>query len=330
MNQGTTNAFIVFLVWILFYHSTKWNAIVLGVQALRNPTTRNKIDSFSFKTISKNGNSHATDKMSQIKEEEILILLPNNGPATVTSSFLQLPNNDGPAQFKQLSVSNNDCAITTLSFLHLYVPFRKMTCTNLLLLPVWDNPAVTTVTHAQNLLLYAQIGSAITMVTHAQNLLLFCVQDNPAITMATPADSKLHLIVAFIWRALTAQITFIDPCSVSERAQHAQVNLQTFWWLLITFVILMVISPPLFQQGTMPLIKRELIQLVPIALWHVWSRGDALHAPEGRSGQGILPNATDPPLFPRSPPLWFRLVFILCKTVFYGKVPKTVFCSVHK
>ena len=83
-------------------------------------------------------------------------------------------------------------------------------------------------TCAQNLLLYAQIGSAITIVTHTQNILLFCVQDNPAIKMATPANSKLHLIVAFIWRALTSQITFIDPFSISEGAWHAQINLWTF------------------------------------------------------------------------------------------------------
>jgi hypothetical protein len=34
MNQGTTNAFIAFLVWIVFFHSTSCNAFVLGVQAL--------------------------------------------------------------------------------------------------------------------------------------------------------------------------------------------------------------------------------------------------------------------------------------------------------
>ena len=135
---------------------------------LRSQKTLNKIDFFSFKTISKNGNSHAIDNMFQIKEEESLILLPNNGPATVALSFLQLPNNDGPAQFTQLSVSNDGRAITTLSFLHLHVPFRVMTCANLLLLPIWDNPAM--VTHAQNLLPCAHIGSAINMVSHAQNL----------------------------------------------------------------------------------------------------------------------------------------------------------------
>ena len=61
-----------------------------------------------------------------------------------------------------------------------------------LLLPFnQDNPAITTATHAQNLLHYAHIGSAITTATHAQNLLLFFVRNNPA-------NSKLHLIVVFI------------------------------------------------------------------------------------------------------------------------------------
>ena len=71
-----------------------------------------------------------------------------------------------------------------------------------------DNPATTVATHAQNLLLYTQIGSAITMATHAQNLLLFFIRNDPA-------NSKLHLIVAFILRASTAQTT-IDLISVSE------------------------------------------------------------------------------------------------------------------
>ncbi len=256
-NRGTMNSLIVFLLWIVFFHSTSCNAFVFGVQSFQSQKMLNKIDFFIFETISKNGHSHAIDKMSQIKEEERLILLPNNGPATETSSFSQHPNNDGPAQFKQLSVSNDGRAITTLSFLHLHVPFRTATHKKLLLLPVLegssiimathmthanflllsirdnpaitvDNSAITTATRTQNLLLYAQIGSAITMVTHTQNLLLFCVQDDPAITMATSANFKLHLIVAFIQRALTAQITFIDPFSVSEEARHAQINLQTF------------------------------------------------------------------------------------------------------
>ena len=133
-NRGTMNSLIVFLLWIVFFHSTSCNAFVFGVQSFQSQKMLNKIDFFIFETISKNGNSHAIDKMSQIKEEERLILLPNNGPATETSSFLQHPNNDGPAQFKQLSVSNDGRAITTLSFLHLHVPFRTATHKKLLLL----------------------------------------------------------------------------------------------------------------------------------------------------------------------------------------------------
>jgi aspartokinase len=66
-----------------------------------------------------------------------------------------------------------------------------------------------TATHAQNLLLFfVRNDSAITTATHAQNLLLFFVRNDPA-------NSKLHLIVAFIRRASTAQ-TNVDLISVSE------------------------------------------------------------------------------------------------------------------
>jgi hypothetical protein len=58
------------------------------------------------------------------------------------------------------------------------------------------HPAKIAVNYAtQNLLLYAQIGSAITTATHAQNLVLFFVRNDPAITMANHANSKLQLIV---------------------------------------------------------------------------------------------------------------------------------------
>ena len=97
----------------------------------------------------------------------------------------------------------------------LFLPFNQdnsafMTATNAsLLLPFnQDNPAILTVTHAQNLLLYAQIGSAITTATHAHNLLLFFIRNNPA-------NSTLHLIVAFIQRASAAQTT-VDLISVLE------------------------------------------------------------------------------------------------------------------
>jgi hypothetical protein len=59
----------------VFFHSTSCNAFVFGVQASqRNPKTPSKT-----------------------------IQLTNNGPATTTSSFLQLLN-DGPVNFEQIHV----------------------------------------------------------------------------------------------------------------------------------------------------------------------------------------------------------------------------------
>jgi hypothetical protein len=86
----------------------------------------------------------------------------------------------------------------------------EITTTSSLLLPFnQDNSAIMTATHAQNLLLFfVRNDSAITTATHAQNLLLFFVRNDPA-------NSKLHLIVAFIRRASTAQ-TNVDLISVSE------------------------------------------------------------------------------------------------------------------
>jgi hypothetical protein len=86
MNRRTNFALIMFLVWILSFHSTSFNAFVLGVQASRR-----------------------SPKMPSTS-----IQLTNNGPAITTSSFLQLPKDspakqppvphDGPANFMQLSV----------------------------------------------------------------------------------------------------------------------------------------------------------------------------------------------------------------------------------
>jgi hypothetical protein len=123
-NQITINVLIAFVVWIMFFHSTSCNAFVLGVQAFQSPKTPSKIDSYSFKTISKY--RYSIDKKSQIDGEESLILFTNNGPAISTSSFLQLPNNNP--------------AITTLSFLqHPYDSPAKQRP-----VPNDDNPAITT------------------------------------------------------------------------------------------------------------------------------------------------------------------------------------------
>jgi hypothetical protein len=236
INQGRINALIGFLVWIVFFHSSSCNAFVLGVQVFCSPKTPSKINN----ALSFGGKSNKSFDNETVSSFQLVVAFVSNkflkdstnySPEKGSPSFKQLPvpNDHNPA-FKQLSVSNDGHAITTLSFLHLHVPFRTATHANLLLLPVQDgsaimmaaqathtnlsllstqdNPAITTAAHEQNLLLYAQIGSAITTATHTQNLLLFFVQNNPA-------NSKLHLIVAFIQRALTFQTT-VDLISVSE------------------------------------------------------------------------------------------------------------------
>jgi hypothetical protein len=71
-NQRTFFALIVFLVWIMSFHSTSCNAFFFGVQASqRSPKTSSKT-----------------------------ILVLNNSPTIATLSFLQLPHGS-PAHFKQ-------------------------------------------------------------------------------------------------------------------------------------------------------------------------------------------------------------------------------------
>jgi hypothetical protein len=118
MNQGTTNAFIVFLVWIVFFHSTSCNAFVLGVQALRNPKTLNKIDSFSFKTILKNGNSHAINKMNsnalnQATHATSLFVLRDKDNSEIETPSILLP-------FDQ-----DNSAIMTATHASLLLPFNQ-------------------------------------------------------------------------------------------------------------------------------------------------------------------------------------------------------------
>jgi hypothetical protein len=73
-------------------------------------------------------------------------------------------------------------------------------------------------------------------------------------------------------------------------------HLSSHWWLLQTSLFLLpssfqrekkhiaylawTVISPLFYQGTMLLGKREIVQPIPITLWHVQSRGIALHTPE--------------------------------------------------
>jgi hypothetical protein len=68
---------------------------------------------------------------------------------------------------------------------------------------------MTALTGQNLLLLYIRDKSAIMilMATHAILLLLHCVQDDPAIMMATHVKPKLQLIVASIRTALSARST---------------------------------------------------------------------------------------------------------------------------
>ena len=132
--------------------------------------------------------------------------------------FKQDSNHDD--QFKSLALCVKDApAITkatnaTFSLQLIVESFSTGTNPSLLLPFYQDNPAIMAATHAQNLLLHVQIGSANTTATNAQNSLLLCVQDDPA-------NSKLHLIVAFIPRALTAQTT-VDLITNSSLLLYAQ------------------------------------------------------------------------------------------------------------
>ena len=166
-------------MWIVFFHSSSCNAFVLGVQVFCSPKTPSKINnalSFGGK-LNKFFNNETVSSFQLVVASvanEFLKSSTNNSPEKGSPAFEQLPvPNDHCSAFKQLSVSNGGRAVTTLSFLHLHVPFRTATHTNLLLLPVRD-------------------GSAIMMATHATqaNLLLLSVRDDPAITMTiTPIPS---------------------------------------------------------------------------------------------------------------------------------------------
>ncbi len=185
----------MFLMWIMFFHSTSCNSFVLGVQASqRSPKTPSKT-----------------------------ILFLNNGPAITTSSFLQLPN-DNPAHFKLLPVPKDDSALSTLqiciptttastglqadddrlsSLNDVTAPQAFSTKTAIMTATMTQVLAIATaITKAiqnklgkcflhpaksgannatiisESLLLHAKIGSAITTALNAQNLLLLSVQDD--------------------------------------------------------------------------------------------------------------------------------------------------------
>ncbi len=139
----------------------------------------NKIDSFSFETILKNGNSHAINKMNSsalnpaTHATSLFLLRDEDNSEIVTPSLLLPFNQDNPAIMTATHAQN-------------------------LLLPFYQNEsAIMTATHANFLLLPVRDGPAIMMATHAThaNLSLLSVRDDPAITMTNHANPKLQLIV---------------------------------------------------------------------------------------------------------------------------------------
>jgi hypothetical protein len=140
MNQGTINALIAFLVWIVFFHSSSCNAFVLGVQVFCSPKTPSKINN----ALSFGGKSNKSFNNETVSSFQLVVASitnkflkgsTNDSPEKGSPAFEQLPvPNDHSSAFKQLSVSNDGRTITTLSFLQLHVPFRMATHSNLLLL----------------------------------------------------------------------------------------------------------------------------------------------------------------------------------------------------
>jgi hypothetical protein len=130
--------------------------------------------------------------------------LTNNGPATTTSSFLQLPH-DGPAHFKQLSVpmtttstglqADNDCHsilndITETSVWH---QAFDNTLSRYLIMNI---SKITSVPALNVLLTSSYLHPAGGKMAHIDatpsSLLLLCVKDVPVI-MATIHDPSLLL-----------------------------------------------------------------------------------------------------------------------------------------
>ncbi len=188
INQRTIFALIVFLVWIVSFHSTSCNAFVLGVQASwRSPKMPSKT-----------------------------ILLLNNGPAIIISSFLQLPNDspakqcpvphDGPAHFKQLYVpmtttstglqADNDCHfilndVTEISIWHQAFDNTSSRC------PIINVSSITSVPALNALLSSSYLHPTSGMTAHTDatpiSLLPPSCWDNSAITTATHEPSLLLL-----------------------------------------------------------------------------------------------------------------------------------------
>jgi hypothetical protein len=102
-NQRTIHLLIVFLVWIVVFHSTSYNAFIFGIQASqRSPKMPSK-------TIQLPNDSPAKQHPVPNDSPAMQYPVPNDSPAK------QCPvPNDGPAHFDQLPVPNEESALTIL------------------------------------------------------------------------------------------------------------------------------------------------------------------------------------------------------------------------
>ena len=103
MNQGTINALIAFLVWIVFFHSSSCNAFVLGVQVFCSPKTPSKINN----ALSFGGKSNKSFNNETVSSFQLVV-------ASVANNFLKGSTNNSPEKATLLSSSFLSLTTTAL------------------------------------------------------------------------------------------------------------------------------------------------------------------------------------------------------------------------
>jgi hypothetical protein len=168
--------------------------------------------------------------------------------ASVTNIDSQGSINNGPVYFAQLPFPNDSRAITTLSFLHLHVPFRTIGCyhpTKMLanndLYPTLLHPILLTnrvyndrQANMENVLtkclFLLPISNGTAIMTATPSLLLPLCQDNSAIMMATHATLLLPFYQNNSVIMTATQANLFLPCcqdnSSIMMATHASYSLQ--------------------------------------------------------------------------------------------------------
>ncbi len=194
MNQRTIHSLIVFLVWIVFFHSTSCNAFVLGIQASqRSPKMPSK-------TIQLSNDSPAKQRPVPIDNSALTILLIC--PTTTTSTGLQASNNRHSSLNDITEPQAFPAMTATMTATMTQVPAitTAIIKVTIKLVECFLHPTKTGANNATNKsespLLHALFGSAITTARiHTPSLLLFYIHDNPAIMTALNAQNLLLFFV---------------------------------------------------------------------------------------------------------------------------------------